>query len=57
MVYKDDNVKIVYYNPEGRAEDLNVMSVNIVRECDLVLAIATDAAVAVQQQQKLKVKT
>lgn len=53
---KDDNVKIVYYNPEGRAEDLNVMSVNIVRECDLVLAIATDAAVAVQAAAKTEGK-
>ena len=32
------------------------MSVNIVRECDLVLAIATDAAVAVQAAAKTEGK-
>ena len=42
------NIKITVRNPEGAAEALNQMAEELVRSCDIVLAIATPAATAAQ---------
>jgi len=41
-----ENIEIIIKNPEGDNQTLNQMANVLVRECDLVLGIATDAAVA-----------
>ena len=47
--YEDGkNIKIVLKNPEGDTPTLNQMAEELVRTCDIVLAIATPAATAVQ---------
>jgi putative ABC transport system substrate-binding protein len=43
-----ENIEILYRNPEGIPDTLNAMSIDLVRKCDLILAIATDTAVAVK---------
>jgi putative ABC transport system substrate-binding protein len=43
-----ENIEIIYRNPEGIPDTLNAMSIELVRKCDLILAIATDTAVAVK---------
>ena len=47
--YKDgENCEIIVKNPEADTPTLNQMSTELVRTCDIVLAIATPAATAVQ---------
>ena len=47
--YEDGkNIKIVLKNPEGDTATLNQMAVELVRSCDIVLAISTPAATALQ---------
>lgn len=47
--YKDgQQIKITVMNPEGDANNLQLMAKQLVRQSDLVLAIATDAAKAVK---------
>lgn len=43
-----EEIKIIYKNPEGDSSNLTLMAKDLVRECDLVLAIATDAAKAIK---------
>lgn len=42
------NIKIIVKNPEGDSLVMNQMAVELVRSCDIILAIATPAAIAVQ---------
>lgn len=42
------NIKIILKNPEGDTPTMNQMAEELVRTCDIVLAIATPAATAVQ---------
>ena len=47
--FKDGkNIEIILKNPEGDSAILNQMAADLVRSCDIVLAIATPAAIAVQ---------
>lgn len=50
------NMKVIYHNPEGNLDDLKVMAADLVRKCDLVLGIATPAAVALQAAAKTEGK-
>ena len=47
--YEDGkNIQIIFRNPEADTATLNQMAVELVRSCDIVLAIATPAATALQ---------
>lgn len=47
--YEDGkNIEIILKNPEGDSLTMNQMAVELVRNCDIVLAIATPAAIALQ---------
>ena len=50
------NIKLVVKNPEADTPTLNQMATDLVRSCDLVLAIATPAATALQSAAKAQGK-
>lgn len=56
--YKDgENIEIIVKNPEGDLPTCGLMATELVRDCDLVLGIATDAAVALQSASLTENKT
>ena len=50
------NISITVKNPEGDPNTVNQMATDLVRSCDLVLGIATDAAVALQNAAEIEGK-